>query len=191
MRQPFQNVYIRLCADANLRAAWRADPAGALAPWGLTAREQAALEALDAEALERFAGSLLSKREDELRPHVRLTASVCPDITARYRRWLSDHPSPIHDGLHPPGLAEALRALAPLRASLRTDPSLAPYAADVFAFEVQAAASRLDQQPRSMRAPYHLPEVMADLRQGVLPIDPPDGRVEIQFLSSGPRWRPW
>lgn len=190
MLSAFETAFVRLAADAALRARFEASPADALAAFDLTERERRALLGLDRRALARFAGSLLAKRVHELERALPLTLRVAPSVARRYRRWLETHPAPPTDGVLDPGVAEALRALAPLGAALRGDEGEAAYAADVLGFEVLARASAADGQVRRWRAAYRADRLVAELRQGVLPLDPEPAPTLFRFAADGARHRP-
>jgi hypothetical protein len=186
----FQRVYVRLCADASARARWCQD-AGAFLDGhpGLDARGRAALGGLDPEALERYAQGLLSKRAEEFGAHVWRSERAGAGLVGRYRRWLATNPAPPSDASLPPGLQEALRCLPWLRAELvqegRAD------VAELVAFEVWEAASRLDGQEREMEAGERV-----DLRLMALGRGEPweqaredAARYSFRFTSRGAQWR--
>jgi hypothetical protein len=192
MLNTFQNVYVRLCVDGPLRARFLRQPEQVLDEHTLAPRERDALLGLDPEALARFAESLLSKRCDEFGPHVRMTRRVCPDVVARYRRWLWANPAKVTDSAGaalPPGLSEALRALDALRADMARDEGVTPYAAALLAFEVWEDAARRDGHVRILRARWRLDDIMADLRRGFLPAEPDEGRWLFRFSREGVEWR--
>ncbi len=62
-----QSCLARLYVSDTFRTLFRADPAGTLAGYDLTAREAAALEAVDQRMLEVFAATLRNKRGKRLR----------------------------------------------------------------------------------------------------------------------------
>jgi hypothetical protein len=173
--QRFQDAFVALVTDAPLRAAFLRD-AAALAPFGLSPDEQAALIGIPRDRLVRYAESLLDKRQGEVARAVPLTTRIVPDLPQRYRRWLSAHPAPHADTVLPPGLSEALRALPALAAGL-DDPE---WAADLLVFEVYRRASRLDAQPRFLDTPWPVHAIASDLSQGGIP-DPAPGRHTYRF----------
>jgi hypothetical protein len=186
----FQRAYVRLCADASARARWAQDPDGFAAGYpALDERGRAALEGLDPVAVERYAQGLLSKRAEEFGAHVWRSERAGVGLVGRYRRWLATNPAPPSGPWLPPGLQEALRCLPWVRAELvqedRAD------VAELVAFEVWEAASRLDGQVRELEAGGRV-----DLRLMALGRGEPweqareeAARYSFRFTSRGAQWR--
>ena len=195
----FQDAFVALAADGRLRRAFAEDPAAALASFERDARarggcvlgdrERAALLALPAAELERYARSLVEKRWGELAKVVPLTLRVAPSLAGAYRAWAVDHPARIEESVLPPGIAEALRALPALRAHLAGEGEAA-YAADLCSFEALRAASRVDGGERSLRARHAIHVVAADVTRGLLPVDPPHSPTEVRWAHGRAEWRP-
>ncbi|HVJ16265.1 MAG TPA: DUF692 family protein [Polyangiaceae bacterium] len=137
----------------------------------LAPAEAAVLLAIEEAALERYAGSLVGKRRGELERVVPLTRRVCPDLGARYVRWLAEHPAAPRDDVLAPGEAEALRALPELAAELEADESLVAYAAELLRFEVLRTCSRRDGERRELVTGIALSQVLADLERGLVPTE--------------------
>ena len=148
-----------------------------------------ALAALSETDLRRYARGLRQKRGAEVAATVPLAARVIPDLKARYDAWLRAHPPTARDSLLSPGAAEALRALPGLADALARDAEQAPYAAELLAFEVLAACSRADGTVRTLRARYALHAIVAELRAGLIPVDPPSEPHVYRFERAGPRHR--
>lgn len=185
----FQRAYVRLCADASARARWRQGLAEFWADHpGLDERGRAALEGLDPVAVERYAQGLLSKRAEELAPHVWRSERAGVGLVGRYRRWLATNPAPPSAPSLPPGLQEALRCLPSLRAELVQEGH--DDVAELVAFEVWEAASRLDGQVRELEAGGRV-----DLRLMALGRGEPweqageAARYSFRFTSRGAQWR--
>jgi hypothetical protein len=185
----FQNVLTRILADRAYREQFLRNPANALESYSLTEREREALREIPAAQVERYAASLLGKRAGEFARAVPLTRKVCPEITLRYMRWLEFNPSQQANHLLDPGLAEALRALDALRNELLADEGEAPYCADLLAYEVLFRCSSQDGEIRRLRSRYRIDLLCADIRRGLLPMDPDPAHVLYQFEESGIRWK--
>jgi hypothetical protein len=185
----FQDALVALAADARVRGRFRDDPAATLARFTLSERERATLLSVPLDALERFAASLLSKRWHEVARVVPLTARVSPKLGERYRAWLATDPARAHDTVLPPGVDEALRALASLRADTAKDGAEAPYAPDLLAFEVLGAASRADGAVRFLTSRYRVDLVAGEVRRGLLPVDPDLSPTQLRFDRAGVKWR--
>jgi len=97
----FQDAFVALVTEPTC------DPAR----FDLEAHELAALRAIPAAELERYARSLIEKRWGELQRVVALTARVAPSLGDRYRAWARVNPAPVREDVLSPGAAEALRAL--------------------------------------------------------------------------------
>ena len=147
------------------------------------------LAALSEPDLRRYARGLRQKRWAEVAATVPLAARVLPELHARYDAWLRAHPPAARDSLLAPGAAEALRALPALADALPGDPGQAPYAAELLAFEVLAACSRADGTPRTLRTRVAIHDVVAELRRGLIPVDPEPDAHEYRFERGGPRHR--
>ncbi|HEY3233986.1 MAG TPA: hypothetical protein VGJ84_04690 [Polyangiaceae bacterium] len=189
MLDAFQDLLAELATRRALRAEFRRDPASVLSSRDLDARERTALAALPAAALERYAASLVAKRWTDVRRIVPSTLRVYPRFRERYRAWALEHPAPLTDSVLPPGPKEALRALDPLRSEILRDPSLAPYTADLLAYEVLAACARSDGVLRTMSSLYPMHEIVRELRGPCIPIDPEPKKTLIRFSRTGARWK--
>jgi hypothetical protein len=144
---------------------------------------------LSAPDVVRYARGLRRKRWDDVEATVPLSARVVAGLGARYEAWLGRHPARANaDGL-PPGPAEALRALPPLTRALAADPGEAPWAAELLTFEVLGACSRADGAPRGFVARHAIHEIAAELRAGLIPVDPPAAPHRYAFDGAGVRWR--
>lgn len=148
-----------------------------------------ALTALTEVDLRRYARGLRQKRWDDVAATVPLSARVIADLGARYHAWLRAHPPLAQDTVLAPGAAEALRALPALAQGVAGDPGQAPYAADLLVFEVLAACSRADGARRTQRAGYPIHALIADLRAGLIPVDPPALALAYTFDRRGPHHR--
>ncbi len=160
---PFVERYVGLLADRRLRRA-----------------------ALVTEEFERFAASLLEKRQDELCRALPFTARLCPGLGGAYRRFLADHPAPHTDGLLPPGLSEAWRADEVLRAAISDEGPV--YAVELFAFERARATSRRDGRVRRLRARFALHRLWDELERGQVPIEV-EPSPTLYELGPRLRWR--
>lgn len=189
MLAAFEDALVALSTDASLRRRFAREGAGALREFSLDARERAALASLPLEALERYARSLVSKRWGEVAKVMPMTLRVAPSVERRYRAWLAVSPAPAADTVLGPGHAEAQRALATLHAQLNDDAGEAPYAADLLAYEVLASCTRIDGVVRGMRTRHPLPEIVADLARGLVPVDPEPVQLELRFERDGVRHR--
>jgi hypothetical protein len=189
MLAAFQEAFVSLAADACLRRRFAAEPEAALQAFELAEPERAALRAIGLERLERFARALVSKRWGELARIVPLTLRVSPSLPRRYRAWALEQPALAVDGVLSPGVAEGLRALPALHASLVSDEREASYAADLLAFELLAAASRGDAEPRGLNSRFALAAIAADVRRGLLPVDPEPRATELRFERERVHWR--
>lgn len=190
MSEGFQEALCALVTDGRLRGRLRAEGAPALAAFALAPDEAAALAVLDAEALERFAGSLLVKRSEELGRALPWSCRVAPTLPARYRALLGAEPSTLADGVLGPGLREALRLLAPLRRALDGDEAEAPFAGDVLVLETLSLCSRADGRVRFATLGHDLGTALEDLRRGLVPVDIPARRVALRCDRAGLRLRP-
>jgi hypothetical protein len=187
----FQDAFVALAADVQLRRAFARDPDAALRALDvqLDPRARAALAAIDPAALDRYARSLLAKRWSDVARVVPLAERVVPQLGARYRGWLAEHPAPAHDTVLGPGVAEALRALPALRAQLSGDGDT-PYAADLYAFEVLRAASCGDGERRALRSRFAIHAIVEDVARKLLPTDPPLAPHDYAFERTRVSWRP-
>jgi hypothetical protein len=182
-----EDAIVALAADRALRR--RFADAGVSALGDLDARSRRVLAELPIDALERYARSLVSKRWSDVARVVPLTCRIAPSIERRYREWLADHPAPPAAPSVAPAVVEALRALPILRAALARDEGEATYAPDLLSFEVLSACAREDGAPRILRTRFALHEIVADLRRGIVPIDPDDAPHEIRLERGGHRHR--
>jgi hypothetical protein len=179
----FQDAFVALCTDVRLRR----DREATLARFRLDDRERAALRAIPADALDRYARSLIAKRWGELARVLPLTLRVAPRLHERYTRWALAHPATALDTVLAPGVVEALRA--PL-AALLCDEAEPPYAAELAQFEALRAASRADGHVRAQKARFAIHAIADDIARGLLPIDPDFAPTELRFERDRVRWRP-
>ena len=177
----FQDAFVALAADADLRHRFRTDAKAALADFELTPREHAALVAIPLPALERYARSLVAKRWSEVSRVTPLTLRVAPGLGATYRAWAAITPARAIDTLLSPGVAEALRAHDAIRAAL-AHPAEASYAADLWSFEVLRAASRGDGEIRTFASRFAIQAIAAEVERGLLPIDPDLQPTTVRFV---------
>jgi len=175
-----QDAFVALATDAKLRRLFGQDRDAALAGFDLGVNERAALRALPFEPLDRYARSLVEKRWGELVRVVPLTARVAPSLDAKYRAWALEHPAHVRDGVLPPGIAEAQRALIAMRTAL-SDEAEAIYAADLYSFETLGAASRSDGIERTLRSAFAIQDIAAEIARGLVPIDPDRAPTQIVF----------
>ena len=187
MLAPLEDALALFASDAALRRRFARDRASVLDELRLEGRARTALESLSAEALERYAASLVAKRWSEVARVVPRTVRVAPSVERRYRTWLARAPAPFVATVLPPGCAEALRALPVLREELARAGEETIYAADLLAFEVLGACSRADGASRVMKSRFAIDRIAEDLARGTLPIDPDIERTELAF--DGPRLR--
>jgi hypothetical protein len=184
----FQDALVALATDRALRRRFAMDGEAALAAFALEPRAKAALLAIPFEALDRYASSLEVKRWDEVARVVRHTLKIVPGLPQLYRAWLGAHPAPAVDGVQPPGVAEALRAMPAMRAALATDEH-AVYVADLYTYETFASA-RLADVPRGFASRFALHAIVRELDAGVIPIDPDPAPYVYRFEPDRIRWRP-
>jgi len=178
-----------LCTDAGLRRRLQKDGGPALAAFALTPDERAALLSIPAAALDRYAGSLLGKRSDELAAALPLSVKVVPSLPSRYRRLLARAPARFEESVLGPGLREGLRLLPVLRAELDADEGEAPWAGDLLAVEALRAASRADRQERFTHVRHDLRPVLVDLRRGLIPTEVAAARLAVLCDGAGARFR--
>jgi hypothetical protein len=175
------DAFVALATDAALRRRFAADPDAALARFALGPAERAALCGIEPTALDRYARSLVAKRWGEVARVVPLALRVAPSLPDRYHTWALGHPAPVAETVLSPGIAEALRALPALHAELAPDEREAPYAADLYAFEVLRAASRGDGIVRTLTTRFELHAIADDLGRGLVPVDPDQVRTIYRF----------
>jgi len=184
-----QEVIVAVATDRAVRRRFARDRDAVLASYELGARELAALRALPIEAIDRYAASLELKRWGELGRVVPRTLRVVPTLPQIYRRWLGAHPAPARFTVLSPGASEGLRALGELRAALADDRH-ADYAADLVTYEVLAAASREDGEPRGFTSRFAIHEVARAIDRGGIPIDPDPAPHAYRFARERVQWRP-
>ena len=190
MTPHLQEALCQLVTDGELRRRLRERGPAALAGWRLAGEECAALCAIPPEVLERYARSLLVKRAAELTRAIPLSVRVVPTLGERYARRLASSPACFEDSVLSPGLREALRLLAPLRAELDGDEGEAPWAGDLLALEVLRAASRADGEVRITRLSHELRPVVRDLERGLIPVEVARTPRLARCDREGVRWRP-
>ncbi|HEX9295548.1 MAG TPA: hypothetical protein VF881_06925 [Polyangiaceae bacterium] len=188
MLTTFQEALIALATDPGWRARFRAEREAFLEVLPLDATERRALADIPTEAMNRFARSLVAKKWQEVARTTPLTLRLVPQLALMYRTWAESHRALATYGSLSPGAAEALRALPALRHQLSA-PRYPEYAADLLAYEVLAACSRLDRVERLLASRWNLAEIAADICKGLLPIDPTDGATLFRFDGSGVRRR--
>ncbi len=137
----------------------------------------------------RYARGLGRKRWDDVSAAVPLSAQVISNLDGRYEQWLAGHPAPAVDTVLSPGAAEALRALPDLARGIAADPGEAPWAAELLAFEVLLACSRADRRSRGFRTRFAVHAIAAELRRGLIPIDPAPEPHAYAFDARGARWK--
>jgi hypothetical protein len=174
----FQDAFVALVTE----------PRCDLGRFELEPHELAALRAIPAAELARYARSLIEKRWGELQRVVALTARVAPSLGDRYRRWAHENPARVREDVLSPGAAEALRALPSLRAAL-ADEAEAAYASELYEFETLRAASRCDGVPRRLRAAHAIHAIADDIARGLVPIDPDRAAHEYVFGRDRVHWR--
>jgi hypothetical protein len=175
---------LRVWQDALGAIVTSADPAAALA-----AQAGTMVGRLDAAAVARYAQGLVEKSWGEVAACLPLSCQYIGSLGWRYQAWLTAHPPRSDDTVLSPGAAQALRALPALAAALADDPGEAPWGAELLVFETQQAASRDDGRPRTLTARYPLHTIIADLRAGLVPIDPPQRPHAYVFDGGGVRVR--
>lgn len=186
----FQSAFVALVTDAAVRREFEADAGSVLRSLEVEGRAAEALLGIDRRALARYAQSLVAKRWRALRDTAPLTLSIHPALGRVYRAWAETHPDPGDADMRlSPGAAEGLRALAPLRQALAGDELAAVYAPDLLTYEVYGAATRRDHETRTFRARYAVQSLVADLRGGLIPIDPPPEPTWIRFEPGRVRWK--
>lgn len=185
----FQDLVMSAAVDQRLRSQLRADPERTAQAQGLDPQEVALLRALPWAALERYARALMRKRWREVHRAIPLSLRVCPVLEALYLEFLGAHPSPPNHGPLPPGLHEALRALEPLAAAVKSDPAQCEYAPDLLRFEVYCRCSARDAKPRQLRSRYALHHLTRDLQRGFVPMDPPKAPTRY-WIGRDLRWGP-
>ncbi|HLK92242.1 MAG TPA: hypothetical protein VKZ18_20275 [Polyangia bacterium] len=131
------------------------------------------LEGLARQDVARYARGLRAKRWGEVARALPLSVRAVAGLEARYLAWLAAHPAPACDGVLPPGLAEALRALSDLAGALAADPGEAAWAGELYAFEVLRGCARADGARRQLRAGHAVHDIARELGAGLVPIDPP------------------
>ncbi len=188
MLAAFQDLLGLLATDAGTRARFADDREGFLRAFPSDEGDRRLLRAIALHDLARFADGLIAKRWQEVRRVVPLSLVVAPRLAVAYRTWLAEHPAPAQDTVLPPGPAEALRAL-PTLAGATLHPALAAYAPDLLSFEVLSACSLIDGAGRRLRAGFAVHDIVADLRRGVLPMDPPPVPHEYRFERGGAQHR--
>ena len=151
----------------------------------LTSRERDALAAIDTTKLDRYRRSLVEKRAREFCKVVPLSLRVAPRVRAIYCAFLEDTPATRSDFVLAPGVAEGLRALPALRAQLANE----QYVPDLLAFEVCAAASRLDGRYRRLSSRWPIEIIAREVKSGVIPVDPEQAPCEFQFAADGVKKR--
>jgi hypothetical protein len=131
------------------------------------------LDGLSRRDLVRYARGLRAKRWREVARALPLSVQAVAGLESHYVQWLASHPAPACDGVLPPGLAEALRALPDVAPALAVDPGQAAWAGELYAFEVLRGCSRVDGRRRQLRAGHAVHEIARELGAGLVPIDPP------------------
>lgn len=184
-----QEALASLVTDRALRRRYATEPEAALRMFELSDRERAALCAIPLAALERYAESLEQKRWTEVARVIPRTQKIAPSVARHYRRWLGANPALATDTVLSPGAFEALRALSAVCAELSNEGE-ADYAADLFAYEVLAAASRGDGKIRALRSRFALHEIVSALDQDTIPIDPDQTPYDYRFERSQIRRKP-
>lgn len=183
-----QNALATIVTDGEVEEVYRRTPGEAI----VGAVEPAARDTIahlePAEVL-RYARGLRRKRWDDVAATVPLSAQVIGGLGERYQSWLRAHPAPAQDTLVPPGAAEALRALMDLVREIGRDSGEAPWAAELLVFEVLGACSRADDVSRGLQAQYPIHRIAEELREGIIPIDPPVEPHAYAFGNGGVRMR--
>lgn len=121
----------------------------------LDERTVAVLLGIDAAALERFAGSLLERRWQNVSRTVPATAAVWPELRDRCRlvsTAAEDDAS--GQGRRSPGLRALLQIRAPIEAELRRNEVTPPWLRDLFAFEIEHALAREEGLARELECDW-------------------------------------
>jgi hypothetical protein len=189
MLQTFQNVLFRLLLDSQLREQFCVAPERVLAPFRLSADEDAALRALTPQTLERCARGLMHQRWSQVQQVMPLSRRLCPSLSHRYLQWLATHPASVEQTVLAPGAAEALRALPALHKSLAQDKAEAVYAADFLAFEVLQCCTRQDGQLRWLQSQFALHLLAQEMVHGIIPLDPERMPSRYRFDRRGTQWQ--
>ncbi len=190
MNASFQRLYVALLTDAGVRERFADAPEALGVEYGVDARGTAALRSIDPAQLDRFARSLVHKRFRGLAEVAPLTLRVWPRMKAEHRRWATRSPDPGDlDPRLPPGCVEGLRALPILRAAMAKDELSPSYGADLLAYEVLSCSSRRDLAPRELTARYRVDLLGAELRRGIVPMDPEPAPTRYLFEGDRARWK--
>jgi hypothetical protein len=183
-----QDALATILTDAEVQQVYRRTPGEAIV--GVAdAEARDALGELEVTEILRYARGLRRKRWDDVAATVPLSVGVIAGLRERYDAWLGEHPPRAHDTVVPPGAAEALRALVPLSHDLYNDPGEAPWAVELLVFEVLSACSRADGVSRGLKTRYPIHRIADELRQGLVPIDPPFDPHVYAFTGEGTRLR--
>jgi len=190
VRDKMQNALVRLCTEADRLQRFEQAPDQALEDLDLDARERSALAQIPHEALERYARSLVDKRYAELERAVPLTAKISPRLRRHHRRILDRGALRAADTILSPGSFQALTLLTELREALTLDESAPDYAADLFTFETLRACSAEDGTPRQAKLRFAMHTLVADMKEGLLTVDPPLEPTRYRFSQKRIEWGP-
>jgi hypothetical protein len=183
-----QDALATIVTDGEVEEVYRRSPGEAIvAVAELDARDT--LARMETAEVLRYARGLRRKRWDDVAAVVPLSVRVIGGLEGRYRTWLQAHPPEASDTVVPPGAAEALRALVDLADDLHQDPGEAPWAAELLVFEVLGICSRADGVSRGLQAQYAIHRIVAELRDGLVPIDPPLDPHAYAFGEAGVRMK--
>ncbi len=181
-------MFARLCCDAPFRNAFLQAPDQTLLGLGLDRAEQEALSSIPASDLQRYAQGLLKKRWRELAQVTPLSSRMSPGLALFYQQWLSQNPSPVEDSILGPGQHEGLRVL-PFAHTNLSQPIEAPYAADLFAYEVFLSTSKTDRTNRYLASPYALHTLIEAIENHTTPLSLPASPHRYRFTHKGVQWK--
>lgn len=126
-----QALLARLFTDAGLRRAFAADPGGTARKFGMDENAASAFAAIDQDAVERYARSLLGKRALDARKALPLTARALGDDFDRLFFEAVETPPP--PGRHK---ADAAAFAGRLAAMADAGPARAPWIGDLARYEL-------------------------------------------------------
>lgn len=184
----YQEALARLLLDARLRRNFF-DAGQEIA--GLGPDALAALRAIDPQALERVAVSLINKRRRAVEATVPHSARLWPGLARRYVELLRDDPPRVDqlDTRIGPGASELLRTLPSLLAAAREDLEAPVWIGELLALELARACSRRDGELRSLSCRYPVHELLLACDRGWLSVELEPGPHELRVDRVRLRWR--